>query len=663
MVLDVPQDTRVYKDFFGAMAARAPRLLVAVLTAAPAPEFEDAPEIEDLDAGAASHHSLEHLRRFLFSPAPATAATPADGRFQIFSAPGEGLESTEIARRILRLARNDVPHGKTTPFDEVAILLRNPDRYQPMIEEALRRARIPAYFSRGSARPDPTGRAFLALLACASEKLSASRFAEYLSLGQVPDERAAGERVDTPWVGPRPEDELLGQAPPPDELSGDQFGADGRAPRSFRGWEKLLVDAAVIGSRERWQRRLAGLEAELELQRDALERTDPSLAESIVRRLESLVELERFALPLIETLEALPASASWATWKQHLSNLARISLRDPDPVLAILAEFDPMGDVGPASLEEVTEVLSDRLRFLRREPPQRRWGRVFVGPVEEARGREFDVVFLPGLSEGLFPRRALEDPLLLDDFRRALDAALPHREDRGRQERLLLHIAAGAARERLIASYSRMDVAEARPRVPSFYALELPRAVEGSLPVLKEFERLARDAAPARLNRPAPRDSADAIDDAEYDVVSIEAAKAGAPGGARYLIESNANLARSLRARYTRWKRLWKEADGLITADREALGALAGHRLIERPWSPSALERFRPVPVSVRSGWDSRPATARGILAARTTRPADPRGSVSRCTIRAASRFEKLRAPTGDSRPPAAGAGPRRCGA
>ena len=620
-VLDVPLDTRGYKEFFASLAARAPRVLAAVLTPAPAPELGDTPgvEIEDLDAPAPGPgHSLEHLRRFLFSASPGQrpvpGARPDDGHFQIFSAPGEGLEATEIARRILRLA------GDGTPFDQVAILLRNPERYQPMIEEALRRARIPAYFSRGSARPDPAGRAFLALLACATEKLSASRFAEYLSLGQVPAEIVSGEPAAVRWVGP--EDELLAQTTPPAGESPEPDPAlAGHAPRSFRSWEKLLVDAAVIGSRDRWQRRLAGLKAELELQRSLLEQTDPSRAEYVGRQLESLADLEHFALPVIETLDALPAAASWATWKQHLSHLARMALRDPDPVLAILAEFDPMGDVGPASLEEVTEVLSDRLRFLRREPPRRRWGHVFVGPIEESRGREFAVVFLPGLSEGLFPRRALEDPLLLDDFRRALiplpdgdafteprasasdpasGSSLPLRTDRVDQERLLLHIAAGAARDRLVASYSRMDVAEARPRVPSFYALELPRAVEGSLPVLKDFERLAREAAPARLNRPAPRDIVDAIDDAEYDIVAVEAAQAalgrGKPGGARHLIESNAHLARSVRARYTRWKRSWKEADGLITADPGALEALADQRLAKRAWSPSALERFAVCP-------------------------------------------------------------------
>jgi CRISPR/Cas system-associated exonuclease Cas4 (RecB family) len=417
-----------------------------------------------------------------------------------------------------------------------------------------------------------------------------------LSLGQVPEPDGTG--ASSAWVAaePGPDDAALGAAARGEEKE----ASTARPSRSLSGWEKLLVDAAVIDSHERWRRRLSGLRAELELQAELLEHTDPDRASSLARRIAALAELEHFALPLIETLAALPVEARWSEWQGHLEHLARTALRDPDPVLAVLAEFEPMREVGPASLEEVLEVLSERLRFLRREPPRRPWGRVFVGPVEEARGCEFSAVFLPGLSEGLFPRRALEDPLLLDDFRRALNAHLPLRAGRAEQERELLHVAAGAARDFFIASYSRMDVAEARPRVPSFYALELPRAVQGSLPALKEFERLAREAAPARLNRPAPLDIAEAIDNAEYDVVAleiaIEKAPSGSPGGARYLVEANAHLARSLRARWARWKSGWKEADGLITGDRAALDVLATHTLAARPWSPSALERFAVCP-------------------------------------------------------------------
>ena len=104
-------------------------------------------------------------------------------------------------------------------------------------------------------------------------------------------------------------------------------------------------------------------------------------------------------------------------------------------MLAVLAEFEPMGAAGPVTVEEVAHVLSERLRFLRPDPGERRWGRVLVGSIEEARGCEFRVVFLPGLAEGLFPRRALEDPLLLDHVRKELSRELPLRADRNHEER------------------------------------------------------------------------------------------------------------------------------------------------------------------------------------------------------------------------------------
>jgi hypothetical protein len=88
--------------------------------------------------------------------------------------------NAEIVRRFAE-ARTRVP------FYRMAIFLRAPSAYRAHLEEALRRAAIPAYFARGATRPDPAGRAFLALLACAAEGLSARRFAEYLSLAQVPD--------------------------------------------------------------------------------------------------------------------------------------------------------------------------------------------------------------------------------------------------------------------------------------------------------------------------------------------------------------------------------------------------------------------------------------------------------------------------------------------
>jgi ATP-dependent helicase/nuclease subunit B len=571
LLLDVPLPSRAHVEFVQALKSQSESVCV----------IENGPPERTPD-----HWSLalEKLRANLFAAQP-PRPSEYDDTVDLFSAPGESLEGVEIARRIARLG---------VPFDRVAILLRQPERYQPMIEEALRRAGIPAYFSRGTARPDPAGRAFLALLACASEGCSASRFAEYLSLGQVPELDANGSPPRRAVRRAAADDELF---PTTAADSGPDTGP-AEAPLTIAtplAWEKLLVDAAVIGGYERWARRLRGLENEFRIHLAALGAEEQGERERLERELERLANLERFALPLIEDLHALPASANWGVWLESLSQLAARTLANPDPVQKVLSELAPMADVGPVELDEVYGVLAGRLRTLRLEPPHRRYGRVFVGAIDEARGRVFDIVFLPGLAEGIFPRRAAEDPLLLDDARKAISAALHVNKDRVEEERRLLATAAASAGSRFIASYPSMDLAQGRPRVPSFYALEIARAIEGQVPPLRRFENRLAGNSEARLVWPAPEDAARAIDDAEYDLAWL-AAHRTEPGGARYLLEANAHLGRTLRTRWKRWDRKWTDADGFVHPDEETRSVLAAQRLSARAYSPSALQNFASCP-------------------------------------------------------------------
>lgn len=578
VLLDVAVDYELQRKFLARAKEHAPAVFEALLG--------EEPE-------RCSGTPLDRIRSYLFAPdAPKGEAADAD---VIFSAPGEGLECVEIARRIRALSEQG------TRFDKIAILLRDPDLYQPLVEEALRRAGIPDYFSRGSARPDPAGRAFLALLACADEGCSASRFAEYLSLGQVPplDHTGAPPRTARVWVSP--EDEVFPLPSRPEQANGaEENGTDEPAFAAPANWEKLLVDASVIGGYERWQRRLRGLENELRLKLAEAAGEDEGTRAYLERQLAHLGNLERFALPLIEFLHALPKTALWRDWLDRLSELAGMSLRAPEPVLSVLNELQPMGDVGPAALGEVYGVLAERLGMLRREPARRRYGRVFTGAIEEARGRVFDVVFLPGLAEGLFPRRNFEDPLLLDDKRQSVSDLLERGDQRAARERILLRIAAAAASKALVASYPRVNVAQSRPRVPSFYALEILRAAEGRLPNLREFEKRAARGAPTRLDWPAPKDPAEAIDDAEYDLAWLKAASNG-KGSGRYLVEESAEVSRfladSLRVRWRRWDhKKWHAADGIVDLDAAARAALSVYRLGTRAYSASSLQQFSSCP-------------------------------------------------------------------
>ena len=124
-------------------------------------------------------NSLSSVKQHIFqesAPPPA----PLDSSVRLHNWPGEPRECVEIVRSIQAEAAQGVP------FDQMAVLLNSPGDYRSHLEEAFARAEIPAYFVRGTTAPDPAGRAMLALLSCAAEGLSAKRFAEYLSLGQVP---------------------------------------------------------------------------------------------------------------------------------------------------------------------------------------------------------------------------------------------------------------------------------------------------------------------------------------------------------------------------------------------------------------------------------------------------------------------------------------------
>jgi ATP-dependent helicase/nuclease subunit B len=572
---------------------------------------------------------LGHLRTYVFSEtAPAQAAAPGDVVF--FSAPGEGREAVEIARQILEEAR------RGTPFDGIAVLLRSPQAYSGLLETALGRAGIPAFFARGARRPDPAGRAFLAVLDCGLERFSARRFAEYLSLGQVPAVDAAGAppRNGQLWVAAEDEElglgvELVpadGDAARPESARADPApgGPSDEEPARSRGagradtedsdavvegtlrapwkWEKLLVDSAVIGGRDRWSRRIAGLDAELRLRLDELrdeEPDSPRLA-GIERDLANLEHLRRFALPVIGELAALPARGSWGEWIEALERLAPMVLRRPARVLGVLAALRPLGPIGPVALDEVRDVLAEEMATLSERPPAARYGRVFVGTVEQARGRAFDAVFLPGLTERLFPRKPREDPMLLDALRRQLGAELATQGDRAQHERLLLRLAVGAATRRLYLSYSRIDLAQARPRVPSFYALELRRALSGRIPDPQTLEREAAAVSGARLAWPAPDDPVRAIDEVEHDLASLGALVrqrgAETKGRARYLLELNEGLARSLRTRWARWRRPWTPFDGIVRVADGTRTALLASRPTARAYSVSALQRFAVCP-------------------------------------------------------------------
>jgi ATP-dependent helicase/nuclease subunit B len=630
LLLDVPFDSAAETALLRALVSSAGEVLITV-------PFGDLQALGQLEALGLAPEVLEQkgdtdlvaLRRYLFAKSQ-PPARPARGDVTFFSAPGEARECVEIARRILDEARRGVP------FDEIAVFVRSPQIYAGLLEHAFNRVEgtIPSWFDRGTRRPHPAGRAFLAMLACACEKLSARRFAEYLSLAQVP-------QLDPRTGGPRPAatdhgsdrvvlDDDVGQpfmgrqADGPQDLPADagsrgtdaqDEGATGldddsaavvagslRAPWK---WEHLIVESAVIGGDpQRWHRRLDGLAKEyrLKIREEAADDPDSPRVRALERDLRNLRHLRAFALPIVDRLAAWPATGTWGEWLDRFAGLAPLVLRSPDRVLRVLGELRPMSEIGPVSLDEARDVVADRLLAIELDPPRHRYGRVFVGGPHHARGRTFRVVFVPGLAERLFPQKPHEDPMLLDaEMRAPLDAGLAVQADRARTERLLLRLAVGSATERLWLSYPRIEMAESRPRVPSFYALDVMRAITGRIPNHEEMQAAAATEGGAGLAWPAPEQPDRALDDLEHDLAVLRQLlqaedRHQVRGHAHYLLRLNEALKRSVTARWGRGRSLWTAYDGITRSTSVTRPMLDSQRLGARPYSLSALQKFSSCP-------------------------------------------------------------------
>jgi CRISPR/Cas system-associated exonuclease Cas4 (RecB family) len=617
ILLDVPLDSEAERALVVELVSRASDALATV------PEGDRA-ALEALTAlgGDVEAHresgtsDLPTLRRHIFQ----IEVPPVRGRtgeVRLFSAPGEGREAVEIVRRVLDEAQRGVR------FDEMAVFLRAPQHHVSLLHHACARGGVPVYFDRGTERPDPAGRAFLALLSCACEGLSARRFDEYLSLGQVPPVGAASRpSVDDPPLTPTVEgddrsaslsgevrDADPGSATAPEPVDSDDEAVVAGTLRSPWKWEELIVESAVVGGRNRadgrarWRRRLDGLAADFRYRIGELRREEPESPRiaKFERDLRNLAHLKAFALPIVDRLAEWPEQAAWRDWLTRFSSLATIALARPARVLQTLVDLRPMADIGPVTLDEARDVLRDRLVALEWDPPARRYGRLFVGTPHQARGRTFRVVFVPGLAERIVPQRPREDPLLLDDRRLSLDKRLIRQEDRSAAERLLLKIAIGAAAEHLYLSYPRLDVAETRARVPSFYALDVMRAMTGRVPDHRALASEAADEGGARLGWPAPQNPDRAIDDLEHDLAVLKPLlesrdRASLKGHAHYLLNLNDSLRRSVISRWARARPAWSPSDGLTKVTPGIEAALAGQRLTKRPYSLSALQRFAACP-------------------------------------------------------------------
>jgi len=576
LLLEVTVSTALEGALIRSLVRRAPD----VLAVCPAWDTRTREALgDDLELAPCGPEPLRALACELFSPE--VHAHP--GAVERFSARSEREECAELAARVLARAAEGVS------YRSMAVVLGDPAAYRAPLTEAFARAQIASSALDSTRRPSPAGRALLALLDCALEGLSARAFAEYLSFDVLPP--VEGAPPDAWSSAERTSDDEDDDAEDSSERS--------NALRTPYRFERVLVDAAVVGGgSDRWHRRLAGLSQRLDR---ALAEAQDESSELLVRQRAELTAFEAFALPLVRDLEQLDHPLPLNEHLEAIEALATRALARPRRVLAVLNGLRRLRDTSPLRLSEVRMLLDRPLR----DVPERERGSgargVEVLSLEAVRGRRFDHVFLPGMSERVFPRAQREDPILGDEARTALSEGHPSngnlvtRRERILRERDALRAAVGAARCSVTASHARVDGARGRAQLPSLYLLELARAAEARLPAIE-------DAAPpaARSVLSAPDDPARAIDAVEHGLAALGqllAQPSGAKGRLRYLFDLHPTLHRAVRQRYAREQGDREySVDGLVASDAASKSRLSQHALTSRAYSATALESFGACP-------------------------------------------------------------------
>ena len=446
-------------------------------------------QMECLEASREADTDLAYLRRYMFDrtagPRGEQEGASWDGSVTVMQAPGPWGEVRMVAREVKRLIGLAGGPERLRP-GQIGIIARSLDNYRIALGQVFAEYGLPIFVAGGEPvadRPcvrfvadllrlieeDYPRAATVAVLDAAWEKIAGDKrgVAEGSQADYVSRQAGITGGADI-WEGNL--NELIGrleakiQAPqkPADDTEEDEENEDDSRRRSSRRENQRLREAAtaVLEAFRHLRHLLGGLNVA------------DTRAELTARLLDALRELgvgERLDVP--ENVHE--SAANRRAWQALLDALEAYADADRH-----------LGGSGPRVVEpdvfaaEVREILQDL-----RVPAQGRGeGKILALDIHGALQMTFDSVFLLGLTEGSFPRRARSDPLLPDSLRaRLAQRGLPLRQriSEADEEAYLFQLAVSAARQRLYLCYSDTDAA-GQPILRSYYIDEAERL----LPVL-----------------------------------------------------------------------------------------------------------------------------------------------------------------------------------
>ena len=489
----------------------------------------------------------------------------------IVSAPDAREEVRQAVRDMLRRAEAGVP------FHRIAALYRRQDPYAFQLRMELGFAGIPV------AGPDPSplrdsvpGRLLTGMLDVTREDFSRAALMRWLA--DAPVWNAASNRS---------------------------------ASSELQRWEGLSRQAGVVRGLQQWKERLQGLTASMARRRQGAEdRGD--LTESQARGYVEAIACAERLLAFVEQLAQVKPPADGNPWsafakwaKEAIDRYGQGKNDWPAQqqdalgrVESALEELGKLDAVEPATtLAGFQQALDHALSAYMGRSGATGTG-VFVASLGAATGMEFDTVWLLGMSEGDYPGRSGEDPLLPEYVRaQVLMGALPlRREAQLHERRDYLAALAGGERRRL--SYSRVDPVTRRSQYPSPWLLEAASTLAGErvsserlhtydapwLAVIESMEDALRMAEEGR-----------AADGHEYDVLALARwQRTGSRLRRHPLASDGGTLGRALAMEQARATNRLTEWDGYVGGIAGGSRRLGGS--LSQVMSPTRLEAWATCP-------------------------------------------------------------------
>ena len=266
--------------------------------------------------------------------------------------------------------------------------------------------------------------------------------------------------------------------------------ADGN-PAAGAAWDVISRRAGVVAGVGSWDRRLGEHARRLRVRAEKAVRQDEDDDASRSAWITEANESERlraFVAQLAVEQSRVKQNASWGdfvTWLKALQKRygwGRALATDGDEVAqALNSALGAISDLDSINLPSPTFQRFRRTLEQELDRPLSRVGRlassVFVAPLRQAAGCDFDLVYVVGMAEGSYPAIGSEDPLLPDIIRNRAPGLKTLRDERASARRRYL-TALGSAPKRVLV-WPRSEPGTTRQLWPSRWFSEAAEAVHG----------------------------------------------------------------------------------------------------------------------------------------------------------------------------------------